>query len=67
MQESKTTDKLVFSGRTVDTPRTPNFMRVSGGNGQAIHISDFSDEEIREIGGAMTDNMIALKRKSKNV
>lgn len=47
----------------IKIPRVPNFIREDGGDGN-FSVADFTDEQLREIGSAWTDDLIEnAKRK----
>lgn len=51
----------------IQTPTTPNFIQVRIGKDQSttVPISDFSEEELREIGKKWTEDLVASARKRK--
>jgi len=51
----------------IQTPTTPNFIQVRIGRQESntVPISDFSEEELREIGKKWTEDLVASARKHK--
>lgn len=54
--------KTVTVKAMVLLPSVPNFIRYDGGT---IPIADFSDEDLREIGAAWIEELIALAQKRR--
>jgi hypothetical protein len=51
----------------IQTPTTPNFIHVQIGKDQSntVPISDFSEEELREIGKKWTEDLVVSARRRK--
>ena len=52
----------------IQTPSTPNFIKVRVGSKEEVTlpISDFTDEELREVGRKWTKELIISAKRRKN-
>ena len=64
MQDKTVTTKIIL-GLPVSVPRVPNFLRVDDSE-SAFSIGQFSDDELRSIGEAWTEQLIKRAGEIRN-